>query len=604
MTWQLTARTGAKRGESWNIGTQPLTLGRSLSCDITIGDPTVSRKHCEIMLDQDVVHFRDLGSRNVSLVNGQVVLDCKLDVGDELTLGAESFIISRVSTPAAPQPAPESEARLTTLSLGEAYYVRDSVRPAHPASVQDMLRLYHFGGKLRKAHTEEEYATLCLQELEELFPARVSTAVCCTSSDSMTWYPPTFPATQAVRDHVRDVVDTGSAAIRTVREKHRLLKRLVIIGAAPLVLTGRCRGAMVAVSDARGFVLDESELSRLDALAQTASPYLAALEHRDALPASDPVNGPRHSPDFLGESPSVEKLRGELEVAARTGLNVLITGEPGTGKELAACIIHEHSDAPLGAMVSTNCVVIAGAGFLRALVGSELVAPDHRVQLAPGLLDQSNGGTMLLRELDALSDANQTDLARLLERGAYTRVGGHEEIAFHGRVIATTSKDLDQRVQEGTFRQDLLHLLDRQRIDIKPLRRRPADIEALARHFVQAGRDQGDHQLKGLTSEALDFLRELPLAGNTIELRDTLTRAVRYSQNEYLSTKDLTRALPDAKKTSGALDPLASAERTLINAVLAQCNQSLPEAAAILGIPEESLSQFLSNQNGAEPSSV
>lgn len=282
MTWALTAKSGPSRGESWMIGPRPVILGRSLSCDIAIGDPTVSRRHCEVKLEGDGVIFRDLGSRNVTLVNGRAVETCRLLVGDELSLGTESFILTRTVAADFVPEANASPTGDTTVSLEGPMLIRDvegepSTSPAFPATVPELLRLFHFGRKLGMAHHEQNFAALCISELEETFPARIKPSVCCWAENHLSWYPEGFTPSDDLHAQVVDVMERGEASINSFRAKRLFFKELVIAAIAPLMVAGHCHGALVIQSVARDYIPEPSVLARLNAIAQTASPYLGSL---------------------------------------------------------------------------------------------------------------------------------------------------------------------------------------------------------------------------------------------------------------------------------------------------------------------------------------
>ena len=603
MTWLLTAKSGSSRGESWTIGPRPIVLGRSLSCDITIGDPTVSRKHCEVKLDGDGVVFRDLGSRNVSLINGRAVETCRLLVGDELSLGSESFILTRTSV-ALPASPPESDPRSsTTVSLDEAIFLRDAGDSAaplqnYPSTVQELVQLHQFSRALGKAHKEAEFAALCIQELEEAFPARVTTALCCAGAGGLTWYPVNFVPSDDLCEQVEYAMTRGDACMSSHRAKRLFFKEVTISCVAPMVASGRSLGALVIQSLARDFIPEPDSLAHLNAIAQSASPYLGSLEFRGEIaPESGRATG-SDSTRFLGESKAVEELRAEIERVARTGQNTLITGEAGTGKELAAHLIHASGNRPEGPIISANCMTLSGANFSASLTGSVNLDGDDQVAIHRGLLEQANGGTLVLRELDSLLPENQLTLLRLLERGTYPRSGGTQVVSFSVRVVGTSSKDLEQLAAQGAFRRDLLNWIGRQRIHIKPLRRRPSDIRALAEFFVDSGMRRGVHQVKGLTEDALAYLQELPLHGNALELRNTITQAALQSRSELLGTQELRNASTPRREREAVLEPLENAERTLISAVLAQCNGNIQVAAEILGLPVATLEKMTANMAG------
>lgn len=597
MTWLLTAKSGSSRGESWTIGPRPIIMGRSLSCDITIGDPTVSRKHCEVKLDGDGVTFRDLGSRNVSLVNGRAVEECRLMVGDELSLGSESFILTRTSLAGAPSP-PESDPRgSTTVSLDEAIYLRDNDRIApllqnYPSTVQDLVQLHNFARTLGKAHNEAEFAALCIQELEETFPARVTPAVCCTASGALTWYPKSFTPSDTLIEQVADAIARGDACMISHRAKRLFLKEVTISGVAPMVVSGRCQGALVIQSLARDYIPEPDALAQLAAIAQSASPYLGSLEFRRGLAPGRELPFHREPAQFPGQSKAVEELRSKIDDAARTGLNTLITGEPGSGQEFVAHSIHSHGAAPQGPIISIDCMSLSGADFLSSLTGAVTMDGEDRLTVHAGLFEQANGGTLVLRELDALTAENQLELLRLLESGNYCRIGGTQMIAINERILGTTSKDIDKLAAQGEFRKDLLTLIGRQRIHVKPPHRHPSDIQALAEFFEHSGMHQGAHQVEGLTDDAIAYLRDLPFQSSALESRSMSGKAAPRSRSEWLATRDLRSAVTPKSEREAVLEPLENAERTLISAVLAQCNGNIRVAADILGLPVSALEKL------------
>lgn len=604
MTWLLTSKTGLNRGESWTIGARPLVLGRSLSCDITIGDPTVSRKHCEVRLDGDIVYFRDLGSRNVSLINGRAVDECRLLVGDELSLGTESFIVTRTSS-AVVTPQVETEPKSTTLTLDEAIFFKETAfdlvhAPHHPTTVKDLVRLYHFGRRLSQAQNEAEFASHCLSELENAFPARIKVAVVCQGASGLIWYPPGFNPSDDLRSQVEEAMERGEASLGSFRARRVIFRELLVAGVAPLRVSGRSRGALVIQSAAREYIPEQTELGRLCALAQTASPYLGSLEQRDAQAPDCARFSYGGDIQFIGKSPAVEALREEIRQAASSRDCVLITGEPGTGKELAAHLIHHQSAAGRGPMVSTNCLTLAGHHFHASMTGSERSDGTGGLVETRGLLEQARGGTLLLREITALTPTNQAELQRLLKSMTYQRVGSTREHPVACRIIATTNRDLDEVVRTGEFSADLVMLLGRQRIHINPLRRRPTDIRTLAEHFVSTGHRDGHHRPQGLTEEALAYLQELPLRGNARELRSTLARAARASGSDWLRPQDIQNAVwSTTPEPRAELAPLEKAERTLIQAVLAQCEGNIRVAAEILGIPVSTLERLTGHEEEA-----
>lgn len=364
MTWALTAKSGPSRGESWMIGPRPVILGRSLSCDIAIGDPTVSRRHCEVKLDGDGVIFRDLGSRNVTLVNGRAVETCRLLVGDELSLGTESFILTRT---VAADFVPEANANPTgdtTVSLEGPLVIRDvegapTTSPAFPATVPELLRLFHFGRKLGMARHEPNFAALCISELEETFPARIKPSVCCWAESHLSWYPEGFTPSDDLHAQVVDVVERGEASINSFRAKRLFFKELVIAAIAPLMVAGRCHGALVIQSVARDYIPEPSVLARLNAIAQTASPYLGSLVNQRERLAGDNAVGLPDIPTadrvpWLSPASRVESLKSQVlsKLSASGEPQIELNPLENAERTLVAAVLAQcHGDAEAAARI-------------------------------------------------------------------------------------------------------------------------------------------------------------------------------------------------------------------------------------------------------------
>jgi hypothetical protein len=362
MTWSLTAKSGPSRGESWMIGPRPIVLGRSLSCDIAIGDPTVSRRHCEVKLDGDGVVFRDLGSRNVTLVNGRAVETCRLLVGDELSLGTESFILTRT---VATDFMPETDAHPsgnTTVSLEGAISIRDDENApssTFPATVPELLRLFNFGRKLSRAHNEPNFAALCIHELEETFPARIKPSLCCWREASLSWYPEGFTPSEDLLGQVMEVMEHGDASITSFRAKRLFFKELVIAAIAPFMVAGRCHGALVIQSVARDYIPEPVVLMRLNAIAQTASPYLGSLENRresicqasdGGLPGIDTVE----CVPWVSPANRVESLKSQVlsKLSANGERQVELKSLENAERTLVAAVLAQcHGDSEAAARI-------------------------------------------------------------------------------------------------------------------------------------------------------------------------------------------------------------------------------------------------------------
>lgn len=591
MTWQITAKSGTRRGVSWSLGEQPVTLGRSLSCDISINDPTVSRRHCEISVEGTTLTFRDLGSRNVTLVNGRIEKQCILSVGDEISLGNDVFIITQSVIADASGSAPSqkrtdntTQSLSTTISLDS-----EDPREAHfeyPASAKEMVRLYQLSRQLYRTRSAHDYATNCINCIRELFPPEIRAHVCLgTQAQALDIYPKGDVLSDRILKQVAKVLGGGRSVLKFDRKHAFQPAQQVCI--SPIRTADGVLGAFVLLSSLRESILEERDLSRLNAISSVAGLHRVAASDSDSTPNEIPIVPEDERVGFLGRSLGASALRAEIRSAAQTRLSTLIVGERGTGKVLAARMIHHQSAAPRGPMITANCEAIAGAPFARTLLGEERPTDSSGRIIDAGLLDQANGGTLILREVGALTLENQQLLCRTLGQRTFARIGSTGEVSFHGRVITTSRVELETLASEGKFRGDLVKALSRIRLQIPPLRHRRADIRALAQHFLRNERNRAPRSVEGLTEDALGYLEELPLWGNAAELQATISRAARQGKGNWIESEDLNDGGTDGHTiTEVSLDPLEHAEQTLIAAVVRQCDGNAERAARILGISQ------------------
>lgn len=226
-----------------------------------------------------------------------------------------------------------------------------------------------------------------------------------------------------------------------------------------------------------------------------------------------------------GGSEAARRIREGLERAASADMPVLLVGEKGTGKRLAARALHEASGRHGGPFVQMACDVAADLLGESELVGHEPGAFTGANVTRRGKVEKADGGTLLLDRVDCLSASAQLRLLTVLERGVSQRLGGSEEIAVDARLVATTPRDLRPLVDQGAFREDLYYGLQVLRIDLPPLRSRPEDIPGLARHFAAGIATAAGREAPEITPEALARLTAHPWSGNVRELRHEIGRA-------------------------------------------------------------------------------
>lgn len=317
--------------------------------------------------------------------------------------------------------------------------------------------------------------------------------------------------------------------------------------------------------------------------------------------------------EILGNTPAMLQLREKIARAARTSAAVLITGEPGTGKELVARVIHRQSHRSSKVFLSANCVAFPGASLESELFGHE----DPRLPAERGrrgLCEAAHEGTLFLDEVAEMSPAVQIKLLHLLTDGQVIPVGSAKPRTVDVRVLAATQQDLARRVKEDQFREDLFHKLAAVPIAIPPLREHAEDIEALCGWFLtKIARERGLPE-RQLSENALRHLRSYEFPGNVRELRHLIERAVILSPGEEIGAEHLplrASAGPAAEPPGNGeramslawiegLPPsfdlrnlLSTVEKTLIERTLQSTRGAQAEAARRLGLSRSDLSYKL-----------
>ncbi len=224
--------------------------------------------------------------------------------------------------------------------------------------------------------------------------------------------------------------------------------------------------------------------------------------------------------EIIGSAPAMQEVFRAIGRLSRSHITVLLTGESGTGKELVARALHRHSPRADRSFIALNTAAIPRELLESELFGHERGAFTGATGQRMGRFEQAHGGTLFLDEIGDMPAELQTRLLRVLADGQFYRVGGHEPIRVDVRVIAATHQDLEQRVKQGTFREDLFHRLNVIRIRVPPLRERSGDVALLAKHFLQTKARELDVETKTLHPDALAFMASYPWPGNVRQLEN------------------------------------------------------------------------------------
>jgi DNA-binding NtrC family response regulator len=296
---------------------------------------------------------------------------------------------------------------------------------------------------------------------------------------------------------------------------------------------------------------------------------------------------------MLGTSVAIRRLRTQIERVAQADAPVLIWGESGSGKELAAQAIHAHSPRAPGPFVPVNCGALAPTLIQSELFGHARGAFTGAATDKAGLIEAAAGGTLFLDEVGDLPKDLQANLLRFLQEKTIYRVGSTRSIEVDVRVLAATHVDLRQAVAQGLFREDLYYRLNVLPLTVPPLRERGADLPLLAEHFFRAHAADKPARLKGFSSAAMDAIRQHAWPGNVRELINRIRRAMVLAEGRLITPDDLGLAEAGAAHGAGLGESRSAAERTAITASLERAGNNIARAARDLGVSRMTLYRLL-----------
>lgn len=333
-----------------------------------------------------------------------------------------------------------------------------------------------------------------------------------------------------------------------------------------------------------------------------------SVEHSRSNLLHKTEKGLESMPGLIGEAPAMQEVFRAIGRLSRSNITVLINGESGTGKELVAQALHRHSPRSERPFVALNMAAIPRDLLESELFGHERGAFTGAQNQRTGRFEQANGGTLFLDEIGDMPAELQTRLLRVLADGEFYRVGGHTPIRVDVRIIAATHQNLEQRVEQGQFREDLFHRLNVIRVHLPALRERREDIPILMRHFLNTAARELEVEVKVLSKEAEIFLKQLPWPGNVRQLENLCRWLMVMASGQQIRVKDLPIELQsptsEAAQQSGNWQSMlrqwtkqqlsdgrqaildeatAEFERTVIEVALAHTGGRRQDAARLLG---------------------
>jgi DNA-binding NtrC family response regulator len=308
---------------------------------------------------------------------------------------------------------------------------------------------------------------------------------------------------------------------------------------------------------------------------------------------------------IIGQSPAIrEMLAMSQKVAESEVSSVLLQGESGTGKDLVAKAIHYHSNRADGPFIAINCAAIPATLIESELFGYEKGAFTDAKARKEGMFEQAEGGTLLFDEIGELELSLQAKLLRVLEEGAFRRVGGLKDIPFDARIIAASNRDLKRESENGRFRLDLYYRLSVIQIDIPSLRERGDDVLLLAEHYIETFGERLRKRITGISPDVAKAFRQYDWPGNVRELRNVIERAMILEDDDVITMKYIPRpvsggASMDHSSHDGRgaepfhLPPggvsLDEVEMSLVRQAIDRSGGNQTKAAEMLGISRDQL---------------
>jgi DNA-binding NtrC family response regulator len=299
---------------------------------------------------------------------------------------------------------------------------------------------------------------------------------------------------------------------------------------------------------------------------------------------------------IVGESQALVAVKALLKkVASSPASTVLLTGESGTGKDLAAKVIHYNSSRASKPFMNITCSALPEALLESELFGHERGAFTGADRQKRGLLETADGGTVFLDEIGEMVPGLQAKLLRFLEEKTFKRVGGAVDIRVDIRVIGATNKNLQEEVREGRFREDLFYRLNVMPITLPPLRERTVDIPRLVNFYIDAYNTEFKKRVRGVTPEALNTLQRYTWRGNVRELRNAVERAMLLADGDMLAVDDFAGAIADSLRLGDRVELPAAGidveqlERSLVVQALERTGWNQTRAAALLGLNRDQI---------------
>ncbi|MET0413851.1 MAG: sigma 54-interacting transcriptional regulator [Polyangiaceae bacterium] len=585
---------------------KPLTvLGRGSGNDVALPDDGVLQHHAQIVFNGRDFQLEEVDREAEIQINGKKKRRARLADGDRITLGSAQLSFSSFS--ALPDLAHED----ATQSRGR--------------ELMNLRKLFDFSERLMTRQSVDELLEALLDGVIEVTAARRGALLLLDPSDGED-----APLRVRVARNVqRDAIETAGGGISDSIVRHVVEKKLPLIVSdalndttfgksdsvlalrlssvmcAPLLQQGEVIGVLYVGNDEIAHLFERHQLELLMIFAAQASLILQNAMLLSALRADKEKLSAELKDQRLGEiigaCPSMLEVFRKLQKVAATDINVLITGETGTGKELIARELHRRSNRLDGPFVVVNCGAIPENLMESEMFGHVKGAFTGAIASRGGKFQQANGGTLFLDEVGELTPPLQVKLLRAIQERIVYRVGDSRPEKCDIRIVAATNRDLDAMIKTGEFREDLYYRLNVVNLWLPPLRERGEDIFIIAKALLSKYADETNSPVRGFSPAALTAIRKYEWPGNIRQLENRIKKALVLCDERLINPEDLD--LGADKQTP--IVPLEKAkedfQRRYVFEVLERNNGNRTQTARDLGVDPRTVFRYLERDNNPNP---
>jgi Nif-specific regulatory protein len=618
MNPRLTAIAGRLKGSVFTIEALPVVIGRETAATLCIADASVSRRHSQIDKEENKYVILDLDSLNGTFINDVPVKRRSLQHGDRVRIGDSQFLFLMHDGDVESKSS-EVQFHDDQVSSGSTLQIR--FNDALYLMARDLSALMKASTTINAIRGVEELQKALLELLFEVVPAERGAILLTdgraegqdiefTSVFGLDRRRGPDESIRVSRTITMAVLKQSESVLINQPESKGLNATSLVddrpgsILCVPLIMLDRTLGVIYLDTKEPDAVFDKDHLQLVSAISAITAVAIENARHIEWLVSENK----RLIADFdiehnmVGESQPVREVLQFISKVAPTDATVLLSGESGTGKELAARAIHQNSKRAEKPFMAVNCAALAESLLESELFGHEKGSFTGALAQKKGRLEIADGGTVFLDEIGELSSALQVKLLRVLQEREFERVGGTRTIKVDIRLVTATNKNLEEAVNDGSFRQDLYYRLNVVCLEMPPLRNRLEDVPLLANYFASKYAEKCSRRVTGISTEAQARLVNYDWPGNIRELENAIERAVVLGTTEHILLEDLpdsvleseSRAVTPATKYH---DAVAQTKKQIILNAMQQSKGSFTEAAKILEVHPNYLHRLIRNLN-------